>query len=301
MGAAEKASSSMLKFVLKPLAWLPLAWLHTVGAAIGRLVYRWSGSYSARLDENLRQSGLCAAGDEFARTRRAAAAEAGKTAVDLLAIWLSAPSRVMEWVCEVRNLDLVEEARRGGKGVLLLTPHLGCFEIAGFFFAQTFPITILYRPPRAKWLEPLMVAGRGRGQAELATTDLKGVRRLLKALKSGEAVGLLPDQAPRFGEGVWALFFGRPAFTMTLCSRLQRSTGCATFMVFAERLPRGRGYCLHIDPVPGQFVSEAELNAAVERVVRQRPEQYLWGYDRYKVPSGVAPMPQASATHEGSA
>lgn len=286
----------MLKFVLKPLAWLPLAWLHAIGAAVGLLVYRCSGRYSARLNENLRCSGLCASEQAFDRMRRIAAAEAGKTALELLAIWSSSPKRVMAWMHEVRNLHRVEAARQSGKGVLLLTPHLGCFEIAGFFFAQTFPITILYRPPRARWLEPLMVEGRGRGQAELATTDLKGVRRLLKALKAGNAVGLLPDQAPRFGEGVWAPFFGRPAFTMTLCNRLQRSTGCATFMVFAERLPQSRGFCLHIDPIPGEFATEADLNAAVEQVIRQRPEQYLWGYDRYKVPSGAgaAPMPDAA-------
>lgn len=290
----------MLKFVLKPLAWLPLGWLHGIGTAIGRLVYRWSGTYSARLDENLRSSGLCSSAHDFDRMRQASAVEAGKTALELLAIWLSTPSRVMGWMREVRNLALVDDARKAGKGVLLLTPHLGCFEIAGFFFAQTFPITILYRPPRAKWLEPLMVQGRSRGHAELATTDLRGVRRLLKALKAGEAVGLLPDQAPRFGEGVWAPFFGRPAFTMTLCSRLQRSTGCATFMVFAERLPRSQGFCLHIDPVPGQFGSEAELNAAVERAIRLRPEQYLWGYDRYKVPSGAGPSPASGPAVSGT-
>jgi len=291
----------MLKFILKPLAWLPLGCLHAIGSILGRLVCRVSRGYAARLDENLRQSGLCASVEEFGRVRRSAAAEAGKTALDLLAIWSSSPARVLGWMREVRNLHLVEEARQAGKGVLLLTPHLGCFEVAGFFFAQTFPITILYRPPRAKWLEPLMLAGRGRGQAQLATTDLKGVRRLLKALKAGEAVGLLPDQAPRFGEGVWAPFFGRPAFTMTLCSRLQRSTGCATFMVFAERLPGGEGFRLHIDPVPGRFSSEAELNAAVERVIRQCPEQYLWGYDRYKVPGGAGPVPQKTAAPEGAA
>lgn len=290
----------MLKFVLKPLAWIPLRGLHVVGSVIGRLVYRWSGTYSARLDDNLRRSGLCASTHEFDRVRRTCAAEAGKAAIELLAIWLSPPRRLMGWMHEVRNLSLVDEARKAGKGVLLLTPHLGCFEIAGFFFAQSFPMTILYRPPRAKWLEPLMVEGRSRGQATLATTDLKGVRRLLKALKTGQAVGLLPDQAPRFGEGVWAPFFGRPAFTMTLCSRLQRSTGCATFMVFAERLPRGKGFCLHIEPVPGQFASEADLNAAVERVIRLRPEQYLWGYDRYKVPSGAGPAPASGRAASGT-
>ena len=284
-----EALPPVLKWGLRPLAWMPLAFLQVLGCALGRIVYRTSRGYSARLDENLRQSGLATSDADFDRLRKAAAAESGKTILELLAIWSSPTPRLSRWIRDVENRELIEDARRAGRGILLLTPHLGCFEMAGFHFGQTLPITILYRPPRMRWLEPLMIAGRARGQTELATTDLKGVRRLLKALRKGDAVGLLPDQAPRFGEGAWAPFFGRPAFTMTLCNRLQRATGCRTFMVFAERLPHGQGFRLHVDPLDGQFASEAELNAAVERVVRRRPEQYLWGYDRYKVPRGAEP------------
>lgn len=291
----------MLKWGLKPLSWMPLAWLQVFGYALGRIVYRTSRGYSARLDENLRQSGLVSSEADFDRLRRSAAGEAGKTILELLAIWSSPSKRIDGWIREVENRELIEEARRSGKGILLLTPHLGCFEIAGFHFGQTLPIAILYRPPRMRWLEPLMIAGRARGQTELATTDLKGVRRLLKALRKGNAVGLLPDQAPRFGEGVWAPFFGRPAFTMTLCNRLQRATGCRTFMVFAERLPGGEGFHLHVDPLDGQFSTEADLNAAVERAVRRRPEQYLWGYDRYKVPRGAEPATTVAESGQISA
>jgi KDO2-lipid IV(A) lauroyltransferase len=195
----------------------------------------------------------------------------------------------MRYFLEVRNYRLIEQARDSGRGVLLLTPHLGCFEIAGFYFGQRLPLTVLYRPPRKRWLEAFMVRGRKRGTTDLATTDLAGVRKLLRALRNGEAVGVLPDQAPRFGEGVWAPFFGRPAFTMTLPNRLRRATQAATFMVFAERLPKGRGYCLHIEQLPEPAQDEIELNRAVERAIGLRPEQYLWGYDRYKVPRAVAP------------
>src|SRR5690606_33221557 len=129
----------------------------------GRIVYRTSRRYSSRLDENLRQSGLASTDVEFDRLRRAAAGEAGKAVLELLAIWSSPPERLAGWISRVDNEDAIEVARRSGKGVLLLTPHLGCFEIAGFHFGQTLPITILYRPPRLRWLEPLMIAGRARG------------------------------------------------------------------------------------------------------------------------------------------
>lgn len=134
-----------------------------------------------------------------------------------------------------------------------------------------------------------MVRGRRRGRTELATTDLAGVRKLLRALRDGEAVGMLPDQVPRFGDGVWVPFFGHPAFTMTLSGRLRRVTGAAAFMSFAERLPRGRGYRLHIEPLDDAVQDEAELNRRVECMIRMRPEQYLWGYDRYKVPPDALP------------
>lgn len=284
----------MLSLILRPLAWLPLSWLHALGAGLGRLIFLSSRRYAVRLEANLRQSALFASEAEYRRLRRAAVAEAGKGALELIAVWLRPPERLRRLFKEVRNLSLLEEARQSGRGILLLTPHLGCFEIAGFYFGQMMPITVLYRPPRQRWLEPLMVRGRRRGQTELAATDLAGVRRLLKALRRGEAVGMLPDQAPRFGEGAWAPFFGRPAFTMTLCARLIRATGCASFMVFAERLPKGAGYRLHIDPLVEPVLDEAALNRAVERAIRLRPEQYLWGYDRYKVPGGAA-APEATA------
>ncbi len=278
----------MLEIVLRPLAWLPLRWLHVFGAGVGWLVYLLSPRYSTRLDQNLRQSGLFSHEADYRRLRRRAIAEAGKGTLEVPAIWLKPPPRAMAYLREVRNYHLIEEARESGRGIMLLTPHLGCFEIAGFYFGQKLPLTVLYRPPRVRWLEGIMIRGRKRGTTKLATTDLSGVRKLLRALRKGEAVGMLPDQVPRFGDGVWAPFFGRPAWTMTLTGGLRRATGAAAFMVFAERLPKGRGYRLHIEQLSDRAHDEAELNRAVERAIVVCPEQYLWGYDRYKVPRAAA-------------
>ena len=206
----------MLEILLRPLAWLPLRGLHLLGTGIGWLVYLLSSSYSARLDRNLRQSGLFPDERQYRRMRRLAIGEAGKITVEGLAVWLKPRQQVLSYFREVRNYALVEQARDAGRGIVLLTPHLGCFEIAGFYFGQKLPLTVLYRPPRVRALQALMVRGRRRGRTELATTDLAGVRKLLRALRNAEAVGMLPDQAPRFGDGVWAPFFGRPAYTMTL-------------------------------------------------------------------------------------
>jgi KDO2-lipid IV(A) lauroyltransferase len=181
-----------------------------------------------------------------------------------------------------------DAAQQEGRSVIYLTPHLGCFELAGLYCAQHRPITILYRQPRLAWLEEVMCRGRARGKAKLAKADLSGVRLMYKALKRGEAIGLLPDQVPSGGEGVWANFFGRPAYTMTLVGRLAEASDALVLMVSAER--RKKGYAMRFDPVALDYAKPIaeQINKALEKTIRACPEQYLWSYNRYKVPGGVA-------------
>lgn len=276
----------MLVSVLRLLARLPLGWLHGAGAILGWLVFWLSPTYAARLKENLYASGIC--GDPAAcRTLlRQAIAESGKGVTELIVVWYGADEKVSQLV-ECDTWSVVEQAQRAGHGIIFLTPHIGCFEISALYGAQRLPITVMYRPPKLKWLEPLMIAGRQRWNAIVAPANLRGVRMLYKALRRGEAVGLLPDQAPGMSEGVWADFFGRPAYTMTLVGRLQKATGAAVVMASAERLPRGCGYHLHLQSVQTANLNEAALNRAIEELVRRRPAQYLWSYNRHKTPAGA--------------
>jgi KDO2-lipid IV(A) lauroyltransferase len=150
-------------------------------------------------------------------------------------------------------------------------------------------MTVLYRPARKPWLRELVATARSRVNLSAAPTTLAGVRQMLRALKAGEAVGLLPDQVPPQGLGVWAPFFGREAYTMTLPARLVQQTGAALLLAWGERLPWGRGYCIHVRRWEGELASDpptaaAQVNAAMERLVRAAPTQYLWGYARYKQP-----------------
>lgn len=282
----------MLIGILRLLGRLPLAWLHRAGAALGWLVYWASPTYAGRLRENLHASGVCSDTAACRAMLHAAIAEAGKGVTELIAVWFGDDARVAQLVVECEHWQVVEAARARGNGIIFLTPHLGCFEISALYGAQRMPLTVLYRPPKRSWLEPLMIAGRSRWQAVVAPANLRGVRMLYKALDRGEAVGLLPDQAPGLGEGTWADFFGRPAYTMTLVSRLQQMSGAATIMAFAERLARGRGYRLHLEELSADRLDEGALNRAIETQVRRCPEQYLWGYNRFKIPAG-APPPQS--------
>ena len=223
---------------------------------------------------------------EAARIRSAAIAEAGKGMLELPRIWLRTQAETVSLVVRVSGWELVEAASREGRGILYLTPHLGCFEVTAQYLSTHAPITVLYRPPKRAWLQAMIEAGRARAQLHLAAADLSGVRGLLKALRRGEAVGMLPDQAPRSGEGRWLDFFGRPAYTMTLAGRLVE-TGATVIMVWAERLPAGAGYHFHLQqptqPICGTVDERAQqINQQIEVLVRQCPQQYLWGYNRYK-------------------
>lgn len=268
-------------FLFRLLSHLPLYALHNLGALAGWLAYALSPTYRRHLRENMALAGVT-------DHRHAAIAEAGKTILELPKIWLRPQAKVVGRVVKVSGWELVEAAWREGRGILFLTPHLGCFEITAQYYANFRPITVLYRRPKQDWLAPIMEEGRG-AHLNLAPADMSGVRKLIKALKSNEAVGMLPDQAPGAGEGEWVPFFGRPAYTMTLAARLAQ-TGATVLFAYAERLHYGAGYHLHFLPPAGAVDTPADINREIERIVMRCPGQYLWGYNRYKQPSG-APDP----------
>ena len=289
--------SAFVVWMFNLTARLPLGVLHRLGAAMGWMTYFMSGAYARRLRENL---GFVMTGrpeQDFREVLNASIAETGKGVAELPWLWCRPLVEVNASVKTCHGWEHVEAARARGKGVIFLTPHLGCFEISATYLAQRLPITVLYRPPKLAWLEPVMRSGRERGQLRLARTDVSGVRLLYKALKRGEAIGLLPDQVPGKGEGEWADFFGRPAYTMTLVGRLAESSGAAVLMTYVERLPKGAGYAIHFEPlefVPDLSVTR-QINAALEKVVRAFPAQYLWSYNRYKIPAGIEPSKQQQA------
>ena len=279
----------MLTALFRLLSRLPLPLVHNLGAAAGWLAWLASPTYRRNFARHIEQANLVEA-------RLAAIPEAGKALFELPKIWLRPQEEVVARVVRVSGWDLVEAAWEAGRGILFLTPHLGCFEITAQYYAARRPITVLYRRPKQAWLAPLIEEGRG-ANLKLAPADLSGVRRLLKALRGGEAVGMLPDQVPGEGEGAWVPFFGRPAYTMTLAARLAE-TGATVIFAYAERLHFGAGYHLRLFPLTAPLEGDlaaraAHINAELEALVRRCPEQYLWGYNRYKVPAGAQP-PAAS-------
>jgi KDO2-lipid IV(A) lauroyltransferase len=274
----------MLVKLFRLLSHLPLPALHALGSGLGRLVYWASPSYRRRLRGNIALAG-------YSQHLREAIAESGKSILELPFIWCSPQQRVLD-TAVVENWEVVQNALAAGRGLIFLTPHLGCFEIAAQVAAARVPLTALYRPPRKPALKPLIEGARARANLALAPANLAGVRMLLKALKSGRAIGLLPDQVPQNGEGVWADFFGKPAYTMTIPGKLHRMTDAPIVLAFAKRLPAGRGYGVRFSHFTETLTDDPEqqaqaINRAMENLIAECPAQYFWSYHRYKTPPGV--------------
>jgi KDO2-lipid IV(A) lauroyltransferase len=282
----------MLVIFFRLLSILPLPVLHLLGAGLGWLVYLAAPSYRRRLRANLEQAGF---GDQLGR----AVAESGKAIVELPFIWCAAPERVARHATD-HNWEYVQSVLDTGRGIVFLTPHLGCFEITAQQIALRTPLTVMYRPPKQAALKPLIEGARARHNLHLAPANLAGVRILARTLKQGQPIGLLPDQVPSEGEGVWAPFFGRSAYSMTLPAKLAQMGRAEIILVYAERRARGQGYIVRFVPFEGDLSGDAlrqatVINGAMERLIARCPSQYFWSYNRYKQPDGVAgPAPEAA-------
>jgi len=278
------------------LARRPLWFLHAIGAVLGWITYWASPSYRKRFHENALQAGVSPT------DARPAIASAGRMVAEAPFLWMRPADQPIGPQLNWQGRELIEVALRAGKGVVLLTPHMGSFEVTAQAVAQDLaaahgPITVLYRPARKEALRQVMDQSRARPGVATAPATLAGVRQMIRALRRGEAVGLLPDQVPPEGMGVWVPFFGRPAYTMTLAARLVQQTGAVPLLIWGERLARGAGYAVRVselgEALPTSDATQAEsaaiINRAMERLIRQCPQQYLWGYNRYKQPRSAEP------------
>ena len=285
-------SSTLIVWLFNLMAHLPLKVLHRIGVLLGWVSYLLSGKYAARLRENLENYNADCNPSDLQKILHTSVGEAGKGIAELPWVWRRPLPEVLSKIRHCYGREYFDDARHGDKGLILLTPHLGCFEIMGLYIAAQMPITCMYSAPKRAWLDVIIRNGRQRAQMKLARADIGGVRILLKALKRGETIGLLPDQVPLHGDGEWADFFGRPAYTMSLASRLLEASGARILLCFAERRPLGEGYDIHF--VPFKFDTSIsitkQINSALETIICSCPAQYLWSYNRYKAPPGSMPV-----------
>jgi Kdo2-lipid IVA lauroyltransferase/acyltransferase len=283
--------------LLKLIARLPLRLVHLLGAGAGWLTYLLSSTYRRQMRANLALAGL-----DTPAIRRAAIGEAGKQMLEAAWFWLRPAADVAARV-EDAQPGALDALLADPRPLLLLTPHFGGFEAFAQYYttrpaARCRPMTILYRVPRKEALRSI-IESRGRAGLLLAPADLRGVRMLARALKQGQTAGILPDQVPSQGEGVWTPFFGQSAYTMVLPARLAYSSHARVALVFCERLADSRyrtHYVALTRALSGDAALDAEsINRDIESLIRRNPAQYLWGYARYKAPRAAIPSPAETA------
>lgn len=280
--------NSPLGLLLRLIGALPLPLLHGIGALFGLLFSLLPNRHRRVALRNLQ---LCF--PELSKQQRTkllvrSMQETGKTFMETTLMWTGSRHRLNRLIREVVGKEHLDAALQQRKGVILAAPHLGSWELIGHYVAASAPITCLYKPPRNASVAQVMRSGRMHLGVLLAPTDAGGVKTLLGRLKRGEVTGILPDQDPLAGNGVFAPFFGIATSTMTLLPRLANKSGAAVLISYAERLSWGRGYRLHFIPC-ATGVSEKDplaavtaLNAAIEVAVRTCPTQYQWIYKRFR-------------------
>lgn len=287
--------------ILRLLARLPLPVLHALGAMLGGLLFRVPNRLRRNAWENVPRCfpELSPAGQS--RLVRATLIETLKSMVETAALWNWSGPRLLGLVREVTGRDIYEAALARGRGVIVVMPHLGSWELAATYCSSLQPMTTLYKPPRSPQLEAMMLAGRQRFGARLVPIDGRGLRALYQALSRHETVGILPDQNPRPGAGIHVPFFGQQTYTVTLAGRLIQKSGAAVVYAYAERMPRGQGFRMHFRAPVNSFadrdldVITTRVNADIEACVREVPAQYQWTYRRFKF------TPEELAKHLGPA
>ena len=278
------------------LSRLPLPWLQTLGAGLGWMVWWASPSYRHRFLQNTQAAGL-----HWDQVKPAVAA-AGMVLAELPWLWMRPASKRLDVPLHWDGLNHLTDALQQGRGMILLSPHLGCWELGAQMMAEHLgpvhgPMWVMYRPARKAWLRDLVAGSRQRPFLQAAPANQSGVRQLLRTLRQGGYTAILPDQVPPQGQGVWSRFFGRDVYTITLAVRLARQTGAQVVMGWCERLPKGQGFISHFEPwdhagLQGAHVSLEDtvlaMNQHIEAMVRRAPGQYLWGYARDKQPRNEA-------------
>ncbi len=287
------------------LAKIPLPWMQALGGVLGTLVWWSSKSYREQFNRNADLLDLSP------EVRRKALVNAGAMLTELPWMWLRSPSITTQSHVSWDGLELFEASLAKGKGVIILSPHLGCWEIGAQMVAERFgpthgPMLAMYRPPRKAWIAPLVESARNREHLETVPASPQGIRAIVRCLRRGGFTAVLPDQVPPQGQGIWASFLGQPAYTMTLAVKLAEQTGATLLMCWCERKPKGQ-YVGHLSELTELNALEGEdrslenmvqaMNDGVERLVRSAPEQYLWGYARFKKPRQIGVSDPASGVN----
>jgi Kdo2-lipid IVA lauroyltransferase/acyltransferase len=278
-----------LQTLLRGLGWLSYRATQRLGGIVGDLAYLRNGTLRRVTRTNLSVCFPSLSQHDVDALARESLRHTGRYAAECGIVWGREDQRWKSLIKDVVGVHVIEDAQKAGKGVLVLVPHFGNWEILNLFLGERYGLTALYEPMRIAGLDPIVKGGRTRTGSTLVPTNAGGIRALFGALREGRVVGLLPDQVPNAG-GAYAEFFGRAALTMVLVHRLNGRVAPRLVMGHARRLPDAGGFCIAFEALPQlerlkeQHHALKEMNAAIERLVKTDPAQYQWEYKRFKRP-----------------
>lgn len=280
--------ANLITLAFRLLSLLGLQRAQGLGRFLGGIAWRLNGRSVETTRKNLRACYPEMTESDTEKLGRQSLRETGATAMEIPLMWEWPVERCLGLIKEIEGEELLDGYKADGKGLLLLAPHLGNWELAGLFFASRYKMAALYSPPNRLEFEDYIKKVRSRSGSELVATDRRGIMRLFSILRGGGVVGILPDQTPRTDGGEFAPFYGIPAVTMTLASKLIHKTGAQPLITFAHRLPQGGGFRIVIRRADEGMASTdmkeslTALNRSVERCIEMAPEQYQWEYKRFR-------------------
>lgn len=274
-------------FIFKCLACLPLTCVRFFGRIFGYFFWMLN-SRAARVTR--RNIQLCFPELSVAEQKKLtlqSLQQTAQTAMEAGAIWRHSWPWVESKIVAMEGHELLRAKVAEGKGVLVLAPHHGNWEVVAPYLASVAPLTAMYQPLENPEMDKLVLSGRSKLNINMAPTNRKGVMMLFKALQAGHIVGILPDQVPEKESGSQvAPFMNIPALTMTLVHGLIQRTGCTVCSCYAERVQGGfKIVVMEADPAiysEDQLTSVTGLNASVATCVRRAPAQYQWEYKRFR-------------------
>ena len=295
--------AAALLFALARLAGrLPWRWHARIAGGIARLWLRTDARESRVALRNLELAFPDMAPDERDALRGRILVSTARQLLETLRFWTRPHAENLALIQSSHGESLFDTAIASGRGVIVAAPHYGNWELLNQWLAARTPISILYAPPESRVGEGFLRRVRAADDDAQCVTQVRaeaaGVRQLLRTLREGGVVGILPDQQPKGGDGEFAPFFGVPALTMTLLSRLAARSNAIVLFAWCERLPASDpasppAFAVHVEPAPPDIASTAPgvgvhaLDSMVESIARRDPAQYQWTYKRYTLrPSG---------------
>ncbi len=282
----------LIRCLITPLTWLPLRWAHAMGSALGLLLIRYNKKRAHIALCNIKTCFPEKSSEEHQIMLRQCAIEAGKWFLESPYVWFKHPSFLSQKVT-ARNPDVLEQAHAKGRGVVIVLPHQGNWELLNFYVPQRYPFGAMYRPIKSALFEKIIFDGRSRVGSDMFAANARGVRQALKALKKNHVIAVLSDHLPSEDAGVHAPFFNQPALTGKLTQSLAQYNQSEVLIATVMREEDSQGFTIQFDRIEGMHTKDAvaaatALNQAIEKSILLAPAQYQWVYRRFaKPPTGT--------------